>query len=88
VKVSRLVPMWEAAPLNLLVPRRTPALIREQGISSIIHRILVAAFSTFRSELRGTNNSIYTVVADRVTIAFLGSPFPYIQISPVRSSRS
>ena len=87
MKVSRLVPMWEAAPLNLLVPRRTPALIREQGISSIIHRILVAAFSTFRSELRGTNNSIYTF-ADRVTIAFLGSPFPYIQISPVRSSRS
>src|SRR5438552_13805044 len=36
----------------------------------------------------GTNNSTYTVVADRVTIAFLGSPFPYPQISSVRFSCS
>src|SRR5205823_10433312 len=43
---------------------------------------------TSAASCRGTNNSTYNVVADRVTIAFLGSPFPYPQISSVRFSCS
>src|SRR2546421_10527059 len=41
---------------------------------------------TSAAKSRNTNKAIYTVVAERVTIAFLGSPFPYPQISSVRFS--
>ncbi len=43
---------------------------------------------TSAAKSRNTNNSTYTVVAEPVTIAFLGSPFPYPQISSVRFSCS